>query len=157
MSWWGDGLIRLGSGGAAAVREGVEESPPFAQRLKAAAICYDGEEQGTGDSLQAARTWRSRCRPPRGEELDGYPWSARSDGAMWQAGRGWGLWEWHEADGVIDNEHHHTVLVALTEEQQKQWRTREDQVWAILRYVMFTLLRLQVPASFIPYQQTVLQ
>ncbi|RXN28491.1 hypothetical protein ROHU_019092 [Labeo rohita] len=46
--------VLRGRGGVAAVREGAEESAPFARRLEPAAVHHVGEEQGTGDSLPAA-------------------------------------------------------------------------------------------------------
>ncbi|RXN35153.1 hypothetical protein ROHU_014392 [Labeo rohita] len=46
--------VLRGQGGVAAIREGEEESVPFARRPEPAAVCHIGEEQGTGDSLPAA-------------------------------------------------------------------------------------------------------
>ncbi|RXN25090.1 hypothetical protein ROHU_005968 [Labeo rohita] len=71
---WDGRLVAVlrGRGGVAAVREGAEESAPFARRPEPAAVRHFGEEQGTADSLSAAlkpeepspSAWRWRSMEP---------------------------------------------------------------------------------------------
>ncbi len=65
--------VLLGRGGVAAVREGAEESPPFAWRPKPAAIRHVWGGAGNGDSLPAALDRRSHRRPPGGGGASGRP------------------------------------------------------------------------------------
>ncbi len=65
--------VLLGQGGVAAVREGAEESAPFARRPEPAAIRHVWGGAGNGDSLPAALDWRSHRRPPGGGGALGRP------------------------------------------------------------------------------------
>ena len=65
----GDGelaAVLLGRGGMAAIREGAEESLPFAVGRSLLPSAMMGAEQGTGGSLPAALDRRSHRRPPGG-------------------------------------------------------------------------------------------
>ncbi len=83
--------VLLGRGGVATVREGAEESAPFASGRSLLPFAMFGEEQGTGDSLPAALDRRSHRRPPGGGRASSRP-PKRSSTIAWH--REWKPLSW---------------------------------------------------------------